>query len=167
MLAVMLGQMCIAGVAEAQDSGSVIMRRPLIVRKPTGTGTPGTPGTENPSTTPGQDVPEPTSICDKGAGSPAAIPVSAAWVLDGSSVSKDSSQCSVVTQTVHCQATYACRVEGNDLTFTADAPDSTCENFPGPVSYPTIGMPGGPSPDFPPPDFPPSDFPGTNFPPIG
>lgn len=147
--------MCLTGIAEAQDSGSVIMRRPLILRKSTGTG-PSTP--EVPSTNPEQDVPDPTTLCDKGANSPTAVGVSAAWVLDGATVTKDASQCRVVTTTVHCQATYACEVEGNSLTFTADAPDSTCENFPGPVSYPAGGM-SGPGPELPPPGFP-------GFPPI-
>lgn len=155
VLALAMSHMCMAGIAEAQDSGStVIMRRPLIVRKSTGPSTP-----ELPSTNPGEEAPDPTNMCDKGANSPEAVGIYASWVLDGGRVVKDSQQCNVVSIVLHCVATYACEVDGNDLMFTADAPDSTCENFPGPVSYPPGLDPNGGLPGMPPPGPPVTELP--------
>lgn len=107
---------------------------------PTPTPTPGS--TPTPTPAPGSDpsVPDPgetgprpdpkDAICDVESREGAAIS-DVAWVAS-TALSPDS----CTRTTYSCQATYTCSVNGHTTSFTASAPDSTCENSETPVAYP-------------------------------
>lgn len=144
----------LASTAMAQD---VIMRRPLPKENGVGTPTPSptpTPGStptptpeETPTPTPTPDVVTPveedpvTTVCDSATSEEATLS-QVQWIEAGWTAPKPGADsCETQTMQYTCQATYTCDVDGERRSFVSEAPDATCENFPGEVASPPTSYP--------------------------
>lgn len=128
-IAAMAVAMLLSVDASAQD---VVMRRPLPLNAQQGSSSTPTTTPPNESPPPGavvEDHPNPTvGVCDQGASSPEARLVSAQWIPTDWKTVPGSENGSCTTQQLGfaCQTTYACQVDGADLTFTDLGPASLC-----------------------------------------
>lgn len=106
-------------VAQAQD---ILMRRPIIVKKSSGTGNP--PATPAPSD---PDVIDPGLVCD--ANAPRRT-IDAQWLAETHTGTTDAaSNCVNTTTTYHCSVVTVCAVGGTETPIVSEASDATCEQY--------------------------------------
>lgn len=136
----------IGAICPAMAQTELVMRRPLPRDAVTTPGTPTPPVTNPDPSTPDEVVPDPLALCDGQPGSPQPVISDVAWVATGWSAGPmdPANSCVVQKMAYVCQATFTCQAQGQNTSFTSDAPDSVCENYDGNVSYPPqIGDGGG------------------------
>ena len=120
LLGVLAMTVLMPSVADAQD---ILMRRPIIVKKSSGTGNP--PVT--PPTTSDPDVIDPGLVCD--ANAPRRI-IDAQWLAQPVTGSTDTAgNCVNVSTTYHCSVVTVCAVGGSETPITSEASDATCEQY--------------------------------------